>query len=47
MTEDMYKNSALMTIVKHYLSMTPSEIDLLSDKEKELINHYKDHICIK
>ena len=47
MIEDMYKNSALMTIVKHYLSMTPSEIDLLSDKEKELINHYKEHICTK
>ena len=47
MIQEIYKNSPLIQIVKHYISMTDAEIDLLSYKEKELINYYKEQICNK
>jgi|TARA_R110000824_G_C14893429_1_gene644688 hypothetical protein len=47
MIKEIYKNSPILGVIKPYLSMSDSEIEALSNKEKELLNYYNNTICIK
>tara|TARA_R100001594_G_scaffold2463_1_gene9671 strand:- start:5862 stop:6005 length:144 start_codon:yes stop_codon:yes gene_type:complete len=47
MIRDRYKNSIILSIIKPYLLMSEQEVEALSNNEKDLINYYKNEVCIK
>ena len=47
MIKEKYRNSPVLLVIDAYLLMTELEIEALTNNEKELINYYKNIICIK